>query len=188
MSARKVSYDEVIADNYRKLIRPPRKTATKLVIDGMELLTGGPVGISVKVRDLNLSFPRLRVSSFLRAYVANLNFVRDHFRLRWQIATERLTTEDFNELTQRLVLERMGVVSIFCFDARLTEEDLQDGHVHNILLSFLSTKFGLNDPMVNTVASRLLGSDRVKFRRSAKTNKSAKRVRSPESTRWRISD
>ena len=188
MSARKVSYDEVIADTYRKLIRPPRKMATKLVVDGMELRTSGPIGISVRVRDLILGFPRLRISSFMRAYVANLNLVRNHFRLRWQIATERLTTEDFNELTQRLVLERMSVVSIICFDAKLDDEDLQDSHVRKITLAFLSTKFGLNDRMVETVASRLLGCDRVEFRSSARTNNSAKRVRSPESARWRISD
>jgi len=188
MSARKISYDEVIADNYRKLIRPPRKQATKLVIDGMEVCSIKSFGVSVRVRDLNVSFPRLRVSSFVSAYVKNLNFVRKHFRLRWRIATERLTQNDFNELTQRIVLERMSAVSVICFDAELSEPDLRDGHVRNILFAFLSTKFGLNDPMVKTVASRLLGYDQVEFRRSAKTNKSAKRVRSPESTRWRISD
>lgn len=188
MSARKANYDEVIADNYRKLIRPRRRQATKLVIDGVELYSSQAYGVTVRVRDLSLSFPRLRMSSFLAAYVKNLNFVRRHFRFRWRIATERLTSKDFNELTQRIVLERMSAVAIICFDAVLSEDDLRDGHVRNILYAFLSTKFGLNDPMVKTVASRLLGCDHVDFRRSARTNKSAKRVRSPESTRWRISD
>lgn len=188
MSARSSSYDEVIADNYRKLIRPPQKKATKLIVDGMEICSNRSFGVTIRVRDLSISFSRLRVSSFLAAYVKNLNFVRRRFRFRWRIATERLTNQDFSELTQRIVLERMSAVSILCFEAVLTEADLLDGHVRNILFDFLRTKFGLNDPMVKTVASRLLGCDQVEFRRSARTNKSAKRVRSPESTRWRISD
>lgn len=185
MSARTIGHQEAIARNYRKLIRPPRKTATKLVIDGMEVTKLGDFGVGVKLRDLGLVYPKWTQSGFLKLYVKNLNFVRKHFELRWKIATKRLTADDFNELTQRLVLERMNVLAMLRNEVTLAEEDLRDGHVRSILFRFLSSKFGLNNPMVRTVASRILGCDQVNFRRGG-LPKNNSIVRSPETVRSRI--
>ena len=186
MSVRKADYEEVIATNYPKLIRPPRKHARKLVIDGMEILKLGGFGVSVRVRDLNLAYPNWSASGFLQQYVRNLNFVRSHFRLRWKIATQRLTDADFMELTQRIVLERMNVLAPIQREVILNEEDLRDAHVRSILFAFLASKFGLNNPLVRTVASRLLGCDQVSFQRTAKRPRRPRSRRSPNTVRSRI--
>ena len=186
MSARKAGYEEVIATNYPKLIRAPRKQASKLVIDGMEVIKLGDFGVSIRVRDLNLAYPHWSVIAFLQQYVRNLNFVRNHFRLRWKIATQRLTDADFMELTQRVVLERMNVRAPIQRQVILEEEDLRDGHVRSILFAFLSAKFGLNNPLVRTVASRLLGCDQVRFQRTVSRKRKPRSSRSPDTIRSRI--
>jgi hypothetical protein len=186
MSARALGYEEAIARNYCKLIRPPRKQATKLIIDGMEVSKLGDFGVAIRVRDLSLVYPRWTQTGFLRQYVRNLNFVRKHFRLRWQIATKRLTEKDFNEVTQRLVLECMNVRAMFQAEVEMTEDDLRDSQVRSILFSFLASKFGLNSPMVRTVASRLLGCDQVKFQRGPRPARVSPDLRSPATVRSRI--
>lgn len=186
MSVQKAGYEEVIAKNYPKLIWPRRKHANKLVIDGMEVIRLGDFGVSVRVRELNLAYPHWSVIGFLQQYVRNLNFVRNHFRLRWKIATQRLTEGDFMELTQRLVLERMNVLAPIQRKVILDEENLRDGHVRSILFVFLSSKFGLNNPLVRTVASRLLGCDQVRFQRTTARLRKPRSGRSPDTVRSRI--